>query len=297
MGDIEVFMKRIIVSGAGGFLGRNIVKQALAENVPVVAITGRPVEDPAVTVVKTEDFIDHGFSCNSEDVFINCLFPTDGDGYKMAEGLRILYKVIEKAYESGVGAFINISSQSVYDPERVDPAREEDALCLKSPYAVGKYSSEAFVNRVFSDRSHSNIRMASLLGVGYDIRIVNKMAAFALKGNPLKVVGGMQRFGYLDVRDAAAGLMKMAQTDPSQWKEVYNLGKKESYSLLEIAQCVVDAVKAHAGMEASYIVEDGQDMRNSSIDPSLFMGDFDWMPEISLADTTLAIINDKLGEK
>lgn len=289
-------MKRLIVSGAGGFLGRNILRLALAENIEAVAITGGPAPGSAVTTVKTQDFLKDGFACGPEDVFINCLFPTDGDGYRMAEGLTALYRVIRQAYDCGAGAFINISSQSVYDPYRSAPAREDDALCLTSPYAVGKYSSEAFTDQVFADRYHSNIRLASLLGVGYDIRIVNKMAAFALKGNPLKVMGGRQRFGYLDVTDAAAGLIRMAQSDAFGWKPVYNLGRKESYTLLEIAGCVAEQVKIHAGMDVSCVLEDGQDTRNSAIDPGLFMHDFAWKPEKSLADTTAAIICGKLGK-
>lgn len=289
-------MRRIIVSGASGFLGTNIIERMLASDIEVVAITGKSNIRSGIIVINTEEFLLNGYPCSQEDVFINCLFPTNADGYKMANGLEKVYKMIAKAHTSGVGAFINISSQSVYASKRKAPAREGDLLCLETPYAVGKYSSEVFVNQVFSDRPHTNIRMASLLGVGYDQRIVNRMVVQALKGEQLIVEGGIQRYGFLDIRDAAAGLIKLTMSDPNTWKETYNLGRNESYTLIDIVKCIISAIKQQVNMNVSFTVTEGQDDRNSEMDASLFMYDFCWKPEITLFETIVAIIISKLGK-
>lgn len=283
-------MNRIIISGAGGFLGYRIIDKALEEGISVIAISSGKKRRSDVEYVNTDAFLESGYQCSSEDIFINCLFPTNADGYKMADGLHKVYRIIDRAHESGVGAFINISSQSVYASRRTAPAKEEQQLSLETPYAVGKYSSEEMVNRIFSDRPHTNIRMASLLGVGYDQRILNRMVIQALKGEQLKVVGGMQQYGFLDVRDAAAGLIKLAKSDPEMWKEEYNLGRNESYTLIDVVECIVTQVKQKAGMDVAYTVTEGQDNRNSSIDASVFMRSFDWKPEITLSETTADII-------
>lgn len=289
-------MRRIIVSGASGFLGSYIINQAKASDVEVIAITSKSKVQSGITVVNTSEFLSNGYPCSPEDVFINCLFPTNADGYRMANGLEKVYRMISKAYESNVAAFINISSQSVYASKRLAAAKEEAELCLETPYAVGKYSSEVFVNQVFYAKPHTNIRMASLLGVGYDQRIVNRMVVQALNGENLKVVGGMQRYGFLDVRDAAAGLVKLAKSPFKTWKETYNLGRNESYTLIEVVECIVEQMKQWADMDVRYVVAEGQDERNSSIDASLFMQTFDWKPEVSLSETTATIIRSKLDE-
>lgn len=289
-------MRRIIVSGASGFLGSNIIMKAQEADIEVVAITNKSDVQSGITVVNTSKFLSNGYPCSSEDVFINCLFPTNADGYKMANGLEKVYGMIAKAHESGVDAFINISSQSVYASKRSASAKEEDPLCLETPYAVGKYSSEVFVNQVFSDRPHTNIRMASLLGVGYDQRIVNRMVVQALMGEQLKVVGGMQRYGFMDVRDAAAGLIKLATSDVRTWKETYNLSRNESYTLIDVVECIVAEMKQQVEMDVSYSVLDGQDDRNSAIDASTFMHDFIWKPEITLPETVATIIRSKLDK-
>lgn len=285
-------MKRIVISGASGFLGTNIIKQALQQNIDVLALTLPGELEGVVPTVIIHDFLENGCTFNSDDVFINCLFPTNADGYKMADGLEILYRTIIRAYQSNAGAIINISSQSIYASKRTAPAKENDALCIETPYAVGKYSSEAFVNYVFRDRPHTNIRLSSLIGVGYNQRIVNRMADQALKGSELKVMGGMQRYGFLDVRDAAAGLIRVAQSDPEKWKDTYNLGRKESYTLLEVTECICTVIRNKTGIMTSYNITEGEDNRNSSIDPSRFMADFSWSPEISFIETTSDIIDD-----
>lgn len=287
---------RLVISGASGFLGSNIVRKAIAANIPVVAITSRTDALSGVTAVSTEYFLKNGYPCSAEDVFINCLFPTNADGFKMANGLDKVYRMITMARKSGVGAFVNISSQSVYPSRRTAPAGEGEPLSLETPYAVGKYSSEVFLNQVFQEVPHTNIRMASLLGVGYEQRILNRMVDQALKGMQLKVVGGMQRYGFLDVRDAADGIVTLAQSDPRTWKEVYNLGRNESYTLMDVVECIVSGVKAQTGMETTYTVSEGQDDRNSSLDVASFMHDFRWAPAITLPETTAAIIQSKVNE-
>ena len=292
-------MKRIIVSGAGGFLGSNIVAKALDHNIEVVAITSKEGDNSQIEKINTSEFLTKGYKFRADDAFINCLFPTNADGYKMAAGLDKVFKIISNVYSSGCGTFINISSQSVYSSVRKNPATETDLLCLDTPYAVGKYSSEMFTNEIFRDRRHTNIRMASLLGVGYDQRILNRMVDQALKGEKIKVVGGMQRYGFLDVRDAAAAIVKLSMDCSESWKETYNVGRNESYSLIDVAECICCEIKEKTGKKAEYIVINGQDNRNSSLDSSRFMTEFCWKPEIGLKKTTDDIIMSKsaLSEK
>ena len=287
---------RLIVSGAGGFLGSNIIKTAAERGIDVLAITGSADLGSCPIIASTDDFLESGCLLDKKDIFINCLFPTNADGPKMADGLDKVFRMTDMAKRCGAGAFINISSQSVYASKRLSPAKESDLLSLETPYAVGKYSSEVLVNHIYAGNPHTNIRMASLLGVGYDQRIVNRMADRALKGEELSVVGGMQRYGFLDVRDAADGILRLALGDPDKWREIYNLGRNENYTLIEVAECIVKEIKEITGQEITYCVSEGRDERNSSLDASLFMKDFDWSPKFSLSETTAAIIRSKIGK-
>lgn len=294
-------MKRMIVSGASGFLGSMVIRKAVEEkDLEIVAVTSRPDEiktiyQEACGVIGTDVFIEKGFPFAGEDVFINCLFPTNADGYKMADGLEKVFQLMSAARDHGVKSFVNVSSQSVYSSQRTLPATEGDALSLETAYAVGKYCSEAFCQRIFAGLNYTNIRLASLLGIGYDQRIVNRMVDQALQEKELTVVGGMQRYGFLDVRDAAEGIVKMAMSNPESWRQKYNLGRMESYTLIEIADSIVRQLKRY-GADVSCMIKEGMDARNSSMDISRFMNDFNWKPKISLYQTIADIIESKLNE-
>ena len=288
-------MKRIVVCGAGGFLGSYILKEASDRKIPTLGITTRAnlSGHSSAEFVSTADFLAGKVKFFSDDVFINCLFPTNADGFKMADGMKTVFSTITIAKKSGISFFINISSQSVYASKRGNASAEDSPLSLETPYAVGKYSSEAFTNEVFKNDLHTNIRLASLLGVGYDQRIVNRMINNAIKGERLKVVGGMQRYGFLDVSDAASGLLSVSQLGSSSMKEVYNLGRMESYTLLELADLIVRKLREY-GINTGYDLVEGNDIRNSSIDAGLFMRDFGWRPIIPLEQTVEKIIKSKL---
>ncbi len=292
-------MKRIIVSGANGFLGSNIINIALKEKQSqVVAITSKTDKFNDIKTINTDVFLKQGMDCSVDDIFINCLFPTNSNGYELADGLRKVFQIITMAKRSGVGAFINISSQSVYASKRTTPATEEDKICLESAYSVGKYCSEIYCARELEGIPFTNLRMASLIGIDHQQRIkriVNRLVKQALKGEDLIIIGGKQKYGFLDVRDAAVAVLKIALSDSSEWKQIYNIGRMEYYTLIDLAEIIVKSVKKLTGIEVNYAVTEGEDIRNSSIDITKFSTDFGWQPEIKINETIEEIIASECG--
>ena len=55
-------------------------------------------------------------------------------------------------------------------------------------------------------------------------------------------------------------------------------------------------MKRQTDMDVHYTISEGQDDRNSSIDATLFMQEFQWSPEITLSETTAAIIRSKMSK-
>lgn len=294
---------RVALTGAGGFLGRQVIRCAIDYGISeVIAITSNTKElassfsgGDRLTIVDIREFFDRKFSFAPDTIFINCLFPTNADGHKMADGLEKVYCCISRAKEAGVSAIVNVSSQSVYGSHRITPAREIDGLCLESSYAVGKYSSEAYCNYVFKGIPHTNIRLSSLIGVGYDTRITNRLIAQALNGEKIKIFGGMQRYSLLDVKDAARGIIEVARHLGNEWKEIYNLGCNESITLIDLVSLIADVLKQN-GIQLFYEVTDGADERNSAIDCNRFMQDFEWSPTVSLRQSLGEILKEKLIE-
>lgn len=281
-------MKRVLITGAGGFLGRHLVKRFLEEDdIEVFALTSQKEALEIVfgnsklfTVLCKEDDINK----NDFDILINCAYPRNVDGIQMAEGLSYIDRVYRAAASGKVKAVINISSQSVYSQIRKSAADEDEPINLETKYAIGKYAVELLTNRMFEKIPHTNIRLGSLIGAGFDQRLVNKFVRQAMEGNALNIKGGNQQFGFLDVRDAADAIAVMIQKN-KKWHEIYNLGSERGYSLLEIAECVAEKSQQYSKARTQINLEKTDDWQNSVLNCTRFYEQFEWKPAFPLPKT------------
>lgn len=291
----EVSSMKIAITGAGGFLGTEILTQLSSEKDILVYAFTFDFERARTTFVRSDNIIPvdncevTAFDYSDIDVLLNCTFPRNVGDASFAGGLDFIQKVFLKASADRVKSVVNISSQSVYSQKRKNPADEKEPIILESKYAVGKYASELLTNSLFQNCRHTNLRMASLIGAGFPQRITNKFASKVIAGEQITITGGQQLFGFLDVRDAAGGIIRAAKSI-GEWKEVYNLGTDKYYSLEEIARSAVEE-----GIKAGYnsteiILEKNDDLwQNSSLICNRFYKDFDWNPHYMLEDTMVAI--------
>lgn len=291
---------RIAVSGAGGFVGSKLIEVLLKNKTyKIIAVTAQTEKYKGLC--ERVDVVDHEavtrINWESVDFLVNCAFSMKEDGSQIANALKFVNNLMYNAAESGVGAVINISSQSVYDQQKNVPATEQMEVSPQNMYAMGKYASELLVNAVCRLIPHTNIRLASLIGIGLEQRIINKFIEQAMEGNDIHIVGGKQRFGFLDVRDAVDGLIAIMKSDSESWKETYNLGTNENYTLKEIAECVCKVSSEYCVKPAKYILEPSDLIKNSSLDCMLFQNSFEWRPHYTLLDMVTYIFQYKTSGK
>ena len=289
-------MKTILISGAGGFLGSELVQAFfMCENVHVFALSSQN-NSLKEKYSKYENF--DVVTCIPEnvDLFINCVFPSNANGEELANGLQFIANLYNEAIQKKVKSVINVSSQSVYDQKKNMPASEKTQCNLRTNYAVGKYAVEMMTNTVFRNIPHTNIRLASLIGIKSELRIVNRFVKQVIEGKDLYVVADRQHYGFLDVRDAAKGLVKFASSEPVTWDEIYNLGRNESYHLHDIARTVIK-IGHYYGFDSSVNIGDETgDIRDSSIECSKFMKFINWQAEIELEQSIHDMYKNYLGK-
>ena len=293
--------KTVMVTGAGGFLGRNLVAELASRGHAVYAVTSKSEGELGASelaaVVPNRDFEAIAELMDGADVLVNCAFPRNVDGYQLADGMDYLQRVFAIAGASQVGAVVNISSQSVYSQTRTEPAREDTPVCLESKYAVAKYASEQLLEAYCGDKPHTNIRLASLIGPGFDQRVVNKMVARALDCGQVAVSGENIVFDYMDVADAVCALACMVRAENSDWDPVYNLGSGQPESLLCLAELVVSSLRGHAldcELAESELLPSA---RSSALDAAAFERRFNWAPRLSTALAVERIVEAALKEE
>lgn len=282
--------KTILVTGASGFLGKELIKQLLKSNsFNIIALTSR-VEKLTnyfnntinLTILDISDWKKNIDKNTNIDFLTNCAFPRTSDSVQLAEGLDFTEQIIKDAIDLKISNIINISSQSVYSQKDKSIPDENVSVAPESLYGMAKYASEKLVTCICENSNmkinFSNIRLASLTGIDLEARMTNKFVKKALKGEKITVNGNGQKVSYLDVRDAASALIKMIDTDSSIWRPIYNLGNYYYSSVLEIAETVKNVGKVYSVNDVKIEVNSGQDNFNNLINSNLFYRDFKWKP-------------------
>lgn len=297
-------MRKVVLTGAGGFLGSHLLAELLGRGDEVCAVSSKSAAQllssagaggadlSLLKVIGHDDWNGLAAETSDADVLVNCAFPRNVDGYQLADGMDYLQRLFAIAGASQVGAVVNISSQSVYSQTRTEPAREDTPVCLESNYAVAKYASEQLLEAYCGDKPHTNIRLASLIGPGFDQRVVNKMVRRALESGVIEVCDNGSRFGYLDVLDAADALVAVCESDPDEWEQVYNLGPEGGVTLTEIAECAAKEVGARCGRQVKLRMGGSDSQATSSVlDSALFDRSFDWEARNSLLEMVKRIVD------
>lgn len=299
-------MIKVVITGASGFLGRNLLNElsndgsflvyALSSNSEALKknYTARNI----ISCDKNDIFTEKAGDLLKDAVVLNCAFPRNVSGEGMAEGLSYIQGVFTAACDCSAKAIVNISSQSVYSEKRESAATEETPVSLETMYAIGKYSSELLLQSICREKPvhYTNIRMASLIGPGFDQRIVNRFVKQALETWKLRVNDNNQRFGFFDVRDAVTGLTAILKSNPEEWQKVYNLGNEHTYSLLEMAEAVSNVLKKNENLDVEIEVEADDKFSNSALDAGRFYSAFNFRPCVTLKESIEKILEREKNE-
>lgn len=291
-------MKKVIICGAAGMVGRGMLEYIAEQNCDMEVWAAdinidhlKQYECKKIHPIQNKD-VESVLMNNQMDVMLQMAFPRNVKPEQWAGGIRFAANMLEMAKKYDVKSVINISSQSIYGLNRTEPADENSPISLNSPYTTGKYCMELMMEKLFSDRPYTNIRLSTIIGPATPERVVNKFLAKIIAGEDIQIKGGSQVFALLDVRDAAAGLVTLLLSENSKWKHVYNLGTKENVSIVELAEMCEELVNQHDINKTNVCLTIDDDIRlNSQVDVSLFNKDMEWEANYSMRESISYILN------
>ncbi|MGA0608384.1 NAD-dependent epimerase/dehydratase family protein [Phenylobacterium sp. VNQ135] len=253
-------MSQIVLVGATGFLGRNVLDALVADGRDVVAVSASGAQPPGARTGLTLDELESYQGLSEQPVLVNVAarrydartFSAEQD-LILSQNLALVQRVYEICARRGIREIRQASSVAVYPADRQLLSDEQPLDLNAAPhpgeafYGWSKRWGEilAGLHRQRHGASTVSFRITNPFGPHdtLDAGAAHVATAFVLRalepGPEFPLRGGHIERDFIYAGDVAAAIL--ATLDWRRRQEVYNLGRGENTTLAELARAVLAA--------------------------------------------------------
>jgi UDP-glucose 4-epimerase len=265
----------LVVTGASGFLGRTILRRAVAKGLPVTAVSRKPASVGDVPAIRLNDYSElEPPSMNAtlihlaEEADIAAAEP-QGES-RVARGRDTFAALAARGWRHVVYA----SSGVVYGDREAHARREDEAIEPETHYARGKLACE----EIALGAGGTALRLGNLYGDGMSKRVVmSDIVAQIGQSGPLRVRDASPVRDFIHVEDAADGFLTAAERKRTG---VYNIASGTGTSVGYLARIVLSI--AGENERAVTETQPGGRFSHLTLDIGRIGTETGWRPAISL---------------
>ena len=303
---------KILIAGAAGFLGSHLSEELVQRGHEVVGLdnlyTGYESNLANLNSKKNFSFIKHDVTEASDfdvDQIYNLACPASPIHYQknpvqtIKTSLMGSMNLLELALKCNARIF-QASTSEVYGDPNISPQPESywgnvNPIGVRACYDEGKRASETLFfdyHRQFG----TDIKVARIFntyGPRMDLqdgRVVSNFVLQALRNEPITMFGdGSQTRSFCFVSDLIDGIIKLMES-PSHLTGPVNLGNPIEFSMLELANIVIEMTNSKSQIEFHPLP--GDDPKQRKPDISLAQRELSWSPKVELREGLEYIIED-----
>jgi len=237
--------KRILITGASGFVGRHLAEELGRDGAEVVTLDAR--EKYSVDVRDWKEVKAFGSKSGKLDLvyhlaalmFVPYSFQNPREVYEV--NMLGTLNVLELCRVHNVEKIVFASSYVYGYPEYL-PVDEDHPLNPISPYARSKLMGEGLCRAYYKDYGLKCIilRPFNIYGEGQSDSFLMPSILKQLVSGEIELMDPEPRRDFLYISDAVEAYMKAGQYTDSDF-EVFNIGSGVSYSVDSVARKIIDA--------------------------------------------------------
>lgn len=306
-------MVNYIVTGATGFIGRNLVFKLLSDNEKVTVIvrdenTARELWGDTVVVIE-QDLADSSslritdFRYDLDEAII-IHFAWDGtSGDKRARevtqlnNVRLSCEFMRRMCELGCKRFVNAGSIMEYEAIKTI-AMDGERPQRNTIYSVAKLSVDFMLKTIAADINveYINIIISNIYGPGEKSkRFLNSVIRGMIQNVDIRLTDGYQLYDFIYVTDAMDMIVAVAKN--GRPFESYYIGNSKQKSLREFVCDAKEAINSSSALLFGTVPFTGQALDYSEFDCSKVENELGIIPKVSFRDgvkyTREAILREK----
>lgn len=281
-------MKKIIISGASGYIGKIFIEKYLNdfEIIAVVRDKNKLKEfDNRIKIFEIEAFFEENNL--RVDYLLNLAFPRKSEIDILLDSFDFTYRLLDKSRELGVKNIINISSQSVYDINRKEEAFETDLVRPFSLYGISKIYMEKYFEDYAKkyNLNYLNLRLGSIIGIGFEQRFINKFILKYLNDEEININENGQKFSFLNVMDACEAISEIIKSENIKLNEVYNIGALDEYYISDVVKSIEKIVRHKFNSTINIENSNQQEKKTNKVNIEKLLKEINWKPKYKLDES------------
>lgn len=208
-GRMEGELNRVLVTGAGGYLGQHVLHEVERQGVRAVGLFR---QGPARCDLLKADEVRAAIRHYNPGVVVHCAAITPGRsefGYNGEDDARLNASMVENLLAAGVTRVVFISSMTVYGRSQRVPV-VESSIDPQSAYARGKLAAERVLLAAAEQSGGAILRLPGLFGPPRRDGIVYALCSALKRGTPVVLPQDPVTWGAMHVVDAAEVIAQAA---------------------------------------------------------------------------------------
>lgn len=304
-------MKKVLVCGAGGFIGGHLVKKLKREGAWVRAVDIKqheysvlPADEFFLGDLADQSFVREVVDCRFDEIYqlaadmggAGYLFTGENDANVMYNSAAINLNILNQCNQAGVGKIFFSSSACIYPTHhQLDP---NNPLCSEESAYPAAPDSEYGWEKLFSERLY----LAFARNYGFDVRIARfhnifgpegawtggkekspaaicRKVAEAENGGTIEIWGdGQQTRSFLYIDECLEGVTRLMASD---FQGPVNIGSEEMIAINDLAYLVMGIAGKHLSLRH---IEAPTGVRGRNSDNKLIAEKLGWAPSRPLKE-------------
>lgn len=298
-------MSRILVTGAGGFVGAAVADLAARQGHQVTALVRNPSSPRVLALtgrcaIAVADLADRTAVSAAlvearPEIIIHSAWEGVGGptraGDIQLDNIRTTVGLLDAAVAAGASRFIGIGSQAEYGrhDRRIDESAATEPFLL---YGAAKLSACHLTRQRAADAGmgFAWLRLFSPYGPGDNPDwLIPSVATQIIEGRAPRTSPGTQKWDYLHILDCAQGILAAALTDSAQG--VFNLSSGRATSVRSIVERIRDLACPGLALTFGDIPFGPNQIMHLEGDCSRLSTATGWTPSIAIEDGLVTVVD------